>query len=250
MRILLFAKRNIKEILRDPVNLFFSLGFPLVLLALLSIINSSIPPGAKNIMFQIKNLAPGLAMFGSVFMALFAGMLLSKDRTSSFLMRLFSSPMTAVDFILGYTLPIIAITIVQATITLLVAGAFGLELNINILLAIVIAALTSLIFVGTGLFFGSILSDKAVGGVCGALLTNIAGWLSGVFIPVDLIGGALKTVTNVLPFYHSVKAIRESLTGNFSNIFAHLAIVAGYTVIIFALAVIIFNRKMNVEKDS
>ena len=97
MRMFLFAKRNIKEILRDPINLFFSLGFPLILLVLLSILNSAIPPEAKNTMFQIKNLAPGLAMFGSVFMALFAGMLLSKDRTSSFLMRLFTSPMTAAD---------------------------------------------------------------------------------------------------------------------------------------------------------
>ena len=107
-----------------------------------------------------------------------------------------------------------------------------------------------MLFVGTGLFFGSVLNEKAVGGVCGALLTNVTGWLSGVFIPVDLIGGPLKMITNILPFYHSVQTIRESLTGNFSNIFAHLAIVAGYTVIIFALAVIIFNRKMNGEKDS
>ena len=118
MRMFLFAKRNIKEILRDPINLFFSLGFPLILLVLLSILNSAIPSEAKNTMFQIKNLAPGLAMFGSVFMALFAGMLLSKDRTSSFLMRLFTSPMTATDFILGYTLPMIVMTVVQAAITL------------------------------------------------------------------------------------------------------------------------------------
>ena len=208
MRIFLFAKRNIKEILRDPVNFFFSLGFPLALLILLSIINNSIPAEAKNTMFKIKNLAPGLAMFGSAFMALFAGMLLSKDRTSSFLMRLFTSPMTAPDFILGYTLPMMVMTIAQATITFLVAGTFELDINI------------------------------------------VTGWLSGVFIPVDLIGGPLKMITNILPFYHSVQTIRESLTGNFSNIFAHLAIVAGYTVIIFALAVIIFNRKMNGEKDS
>ena len=185
MRMVLFAKRNIKEILRDPVNLFFSLGFPLVLLVLLSIINAAIPPEAKNTMFQIKNLAPGLAMFGSVFMALFAGMLLSKDRTSSFLMRLFTSPMTAADFILGYTLPMLVMTIVQAAITLLAAGAFGLDIHINILFAISMTAVTSLFFVGTGLLFGSLLNEKAVGGVCGALLTNIAGWLSGVFIRAE-----------------------------------------------------------------
>ena len=248
MRMVLFAKRNIKEILRDPVNLFFSLGFPLVLLVLLSIINSAIPPEAKNTMFQIQNLAPGLAMFGSVFMALFAGMLLSKDRTSSFLMRLFTSPMTAADFILGYTLPMLVMTIVQAAITLLAAGAFGLDIHINILFAISMTAVTSLFFVGTGLLFGSLLNEKAVGGVCGALLTNIAGWLSGVFIPIDLIGGAFKTITHMLPFYHSTETIRISLGGNFSRMLPHLIVVIGYTIVIFTLAIITFNRKMNGEK--
>lgn len=245
MRMVLFAKRNIKEILRDPVNLFFSLGFPLVLLVLLSIINAAIPPEAKNTMFQIQNLAPGLAMFGSVFMALFAGMLLSKDRTSSFLMRLFTSPMTAADFILGYTLPMFVMTIVQAAITLLAAGAFGLDIHINILFAISMTAVTSLFFVGTGLLFGSLLNEKAVGGVCGALLTNIAGWLSGVFIPIDLIGGAFKTITHILPFYHSTEAIMISLGGNFSRMLPHLIVVIGYTIVIFTLAIITFNRKMN-----
>ena len=127
MRILLFARRNTKEVLRDPINFFFGLGFPIILLILLSIINNAIPPEAENPMFEIRNLAPGLAMFGSVFMALFSGMLLSKDRTSSFLMRLFTSPMTSVDFILGYTLPMLAMTIVQAAITLLAAKLLGLK---------------------------------------------------------------------------------------------------------------------------
>jgi ABC-2 type transport system permease protein len=248
MRILLFAKRNIKEVLRDPINLFFGLGFPLVLMALLSIINAAIPPEAENTMFEIENLAPGLAMFGSVFMALFAGMLLSKDRTSSFLMRLFTSPMTSVDFILGYTLPMLVMTIVQVAITFLAAVAFGLEIIINILFAIVVTALTSLLFVGVGLFFGNLMNDKAVGGVCGALLTNIAGWLSGVFIPIDLIGGAFKTITNILPFYHSVEAIRATLSGNFSHILPHLLVVMGYTVVILTLAIIVFQRKMNGEQ--
>lgn len=248
MRAFLFARRNTKEILRDHVNLFFSLGFPLVLLVLLSIINSAIPAEAKNTLFEINNLAPGLAMFGSVFMALFAGMLLSKDRTSSFLMRLFTSPMTATDFILGYTLPMIFMTTAQASITLLLASAFGLDINIYIICGIIMTALTSLLFVGTGLFFGSILNDKAVSGVCGALLTNIAGWLSGVFIPIDIIGGTFKKITNILPFYHSVETIRMSLTGDFNHLLPHLLIVTAYTVVIFALAIIVFNQKMNGEK--
>ena len=249
MRMFLLAKRNAKEILRDPINFFFGLGFPLILLILLSIINSAIPPEAENSMFAIENLAPGLAMFGSVFMALFAGMLLAKDRASSFLMRLFTSPATSSDFILGYTLPMLVMTVAQAAITLLAAGAFGLNINSNIILAIAVTTLTALLFVGTGLFFGSLMNDKAIGGVCGALLTNVAGWLSGVFIPIDLIGGSFQKIANILPFYHSVKAIRGTLNGNFSHILPHLAVVMIYTIAIFSLALIVFNRKMNGEKE-
>lgn len=244
MRIILFAKRNVKEILRDPINLFFGLGFPLILLALLSAINAAIPPEAGNTMFAVENLAPGLCMFGSVFMALFSGMLLSKDRTSSFLMRLFASPMTALDFILGYTLPMLLISLAQSAITLLAAGLFGLKINAHILPATLVTALTSVLFIATGLLCGAVLNDKAVGGICGALLTNVAGWLSGVFMPIDLIGGAFKKCADILPFYHSVRAIAASLSGDFAGIFPHLAVVLGYSAAIFALAIFAFKRKM------
>jgi len=237
MRIVLFAKRNTKEILRDPTNLFFGLGFPLILLVLLSVINASIPAEANNTMFSIENLAPGLAMFGTAFMALFSGMLLSKDRTSSFLMRLFASPMTSLDFILGYTLPLFVMALAQAAITLF---AF--------LPAILVTALSSLLFVGFGLLFGSLMNEKAVGGICGAALTNVAGWLSGVFIPLDLIGGTFKNVADILPFYHSVQAIKATLSGDFAELMPHFGIVLAYTVVVFVLAVIAFQRKMNGNK--
>lgn len=248
MRIALFAKRNTKEILRDTTNLFFGLGFPLILLVLLSVINSSIPAEANNTMFSIENLAPGLAMFGTAFMALFSGMLLSKDRTSSFLMRLFASPMTSLDFILGYTLPLFVMALAQAAITLFASCLAGLELTVNLLPAILVTALSSLLFVGFGLLFGSLMNEKAVGGICGAALTNVAGWLSGVFIPLDLIGGTFKNVADILPFYHSVQAIKATLRGDFAELMPHFGIVLAYTVVVFVLAVIAFQRKMNGNK--
>lgn len=245
MRILLFAERNTKEILRDPINLLFGLGFPLILLVLLSIIDASIPAEANNTMFAIENLAPGLAMFGTAFMALFAGMLLAKDRTSSFLTRLFTSPMTSLDFIAGYTLPLLVMALAQAAITLLAASFWGLELTVNFLFAIGVTALTSLLFVGFGLLFGSLLNDRAVGSVCGALLTNVAGWFSGIFIPISLIGGVFKIIAEILPFYHSVQAIQAALEGDFGKLLPHLTVVLGYSIVIFVLAVIAFRRKMS-----
>lgn len=248
MNILLFSTRNMKEILRDPINLFFGLGFPLVLLALLSIINDSIPAEANNPMFEIQNLAPGLAMFGTAFMALFAGMVLAKDRTSSFLMRLFTSPMTAADFLLGYTAPMLILVLAQSAVTLIASCIFGLPFTLNILLAVLVTALTSFLFIGIGLLCGSLLNDKAVGGICGALLTNAAGWLSGVFIPIDLIGGGFKTMTQVLPFYHSVETIKSALSGELASILPHIGIVLAYTVVIYIIAIIAFAKKMHSDK--
>lgn len=97
MRSLVFASRNRKELLRDPLNLAFGIGFPVVLLLLLSAIQANIPVS----LFEISSLSPGVAVFGLSFMSLFSGTLIAKDRTTSFLMRLFASPLTASDFILG-----------------------------------------------------------------------------------------------------------------------------------------------------
>jgi ABC-2 type transport system permease protein len=244
MKIFLFAKRNTKEILRDPINLFFALGFPLVLLFLFSVINSAIPAEANNDMFLIENTAPGIATFGTVFFALFSGMLLAKDRTTSFLMRLFAAPMTSMDYIFGYTLPVLVMAAIQGIITFSAAALLGLPLSVNMLLAVLVMLPIAILYVGVGLLCGSLLNEKAVGGICGALLTNIAGWFSGVWIPLDLIGGAFKQVAEVLPFYHGVEAAKDAIGGDFSGIIPHLAVVLGYALVFYGLAILVFRRKM------
>lgn len=241
---MLFAQRNSKEILRDPINLFFGLGFPLVLLLLFSVINAAIPAEANNTMFTIEETAPGVATFGTAFFALFAGMLLAKDRTTSFLMRLFSSPMTAQNFILGYTLPLLVMALLQGIFTFGTAGLLGLAISLNTLLALIVVLPIAVMFVGIGLLCGSLFNEKAVSGLCGALLTNIAGWLSGTWIPLDLIGGAFKKTAEVLPFYHSVEAAKAAISGNFIAIMPHLVIVFIYALFFYILAVFAFRYKM------
>jgi ABC-2 type transport system permease protein len=247
MKILLFAKRNTKEILRDPINLFFGLCFPIVLLLLFSVIHSAIPADANNTMFSIEKTAPGIATFGTAFFALFSGMLLAKDRMTSFLMRLFASPMTAIDFLIGYTLPLLAMAVAQGFITFLVASLLGLPFSINTPLAILFLLPIAVLFVGLGLLCGSFLNDKAVGGICGALLTNIAGWFSGVWIPLDLIGGVFKQTAEFLPFYHSVEAAKDAISGNFAGIIPHLVIVSGYAIVFYTLAALALRRKIRDE---
>ena len=243
-RVLVLAKRNIKEILRDPVNLFFGLIFPVIFLLILSGINSNASAQSYNPAFSIEVLTPGIATFAPVFMALFSGMLLSKDRTSSFLMRLYTSPATSSDFLFGYTLPMIIISVVQSTITFLVAMVLGFSFTINVIPTIIVIIPITLLYIAIGLLCGCVMSEKAVGGVCGALLTILAGWFAGIWFPLDLIGGMLKTISEILPFYHAAQTAMATLKGDFLDIIPHLSIVVIYDILLFSIAIFIFTKKM------
>ncbi len=240
MKTLTFADRNGKEILRDPLNLVFGLGFPLVLILLLSAIQANIPVP----LFEIQHLTPGITVFGLSFMTLFSATLISKDRTSSLLQRLYTTPMTSLDFILGYTLPIVPVAIAQSIVCYIVAVFLGLKITVNILLALLFIIPVSVLFIALGLLFGSILNDKQVGGICGALLTNLSAWLSGTWFDLDLVGGVFKKIAYALPFVHAVEMERAVLSGNFANVFSHLWWVLGYAIVSLALAVILFLRQM------
>lgn len=241
MKTLAFAVRNSREILRDPLNLAFGIGFPVVLLLLLSAIQANIPVP----LFTAARLTPGIAVFGLSFIALFSGMLIAKDRTSSFMLRLFTSPLTAGSFIFGYTLPLFPMAVLQIAVCFGVAFFLGLSVSVNVLLAILVLIPAAVLFIAVGLLCGSLFSDRQVGGVCGALLTNVSAWLSGTWFDLNLVGGAFKKTADVFPFVHAVDAGRAALSGNYASIFPDLWWVIGYAAVMMAAAVLVFTRKMN-----
>lgn len=240
MRMLTFAKRNAKEILRDPLTVAFGLGFPLVLILLLSAIQANVPVP----LFEIERLAPGITVFGLSFMTLFSATLIAKDRGSALLQRLYTTPLRPLDFILGYTVPILPFAVAQSVICYAVAIALGLDVTVNILFAILFMIPVSVLFIALGLLFGSVLSDKQVGGICGALLTNLSAWLSGTWFDLALVGGVFKTIAYALPFVHAVEMERAVIAGNFAEIFPHLWWVLGYAAAALMLAVLLFLRQM------
>ena len=240
MKMLTFARRNAREMLRDPLTLLFGLGFPLVLILLLSAIQANVPVP----LFEITHLAPGITVFGLSFMTLFSATIIAKDRGSSFLTRLYTTPLSPLDFILGYTLPIIPIALAQSVICYIVAIALKLEATVNILYAILFILPISVLFIALGLLFGSILTDKQVGGICGALLTNLSAWLSGTWFDLELVGGVFKKVAYVLPFVHAVELERAVLKGSFADAFPHLWWVLAYALAALGAAVLLFLRQM------
>lgn len=237
-----FSRRNAKEMLRDPVTMFFGIAFPLILLLLMTAIQKNIPVD----LYGIERLAPGVAAFGLCFLALFAAMLVSKDRTSSFLMRLYSSPMKSADFIFGYTLPLIPMGVAQIAVCFVAALLLGMRFGADMFISMAVLIPAAVMYTGIGLLCGSIMNDKQVGGICGALLTNISGWLSGVWFDLSIAGKAFEKVAYALPFAHAADAARDAMAGNYTALPLHIGVVCAYAAVIFALAVVIFRKKMKI----
>lgn len=237
-RTCVLAKRTLKEMLRDPLTLFFGAAFPIMLLLLLTLIQSHIPVD----MFRLEQLTPGIAVFGQSFLSLFGALLIARDRSTSFLMRLYAAPLSAGCFILGYLLPLLPLALMQGVCVYAVAALLGLEITWTIVPELLYLLICSVLFIALGLLCGTVLNDKQVGGACGALLTNLTAWLSGVWFDLSLLGKGFGAVARALPFYHAVEACRAALGG--TQAWGHLGVVTAYSVGVLVLAVACFTRQM------
>ena len=240
MKLKYFSSRTFKEIIRDPINLFFGLIFPAILILLLEKIGKNAPVS----MFKVEELIPGMTVFGLSFMTLFASLLISKDRESAFLQRLYTTPLKPIDFILGYSLPLVPMAVIQSFVCYLLGIFLGIDANINIIFALFAVVPISLFFIFLGLICGSIFNSRQVGGICGALLTNLTAWFSGIWFDVNLVGKGFSKIANLLPYTHAVELERLISNGNFTNISQHIFWIILYMIISILLAITVFIRQM------
>ncbi len=238
-KMLTFARRCTKELLRDPLSLIFSVGLPLVLLFIMTAIRNA--TGVD--IFPLEDFAPATAVFAQTFIAMFTGILVSQDRCSAYLTRLFASPLTARDFILGYSLPLIPMSIVQGALCLGVSLLLGLKWTPALLAALPVLLPSAVLFIGMGILLGCLLKETQVGGVA-SIIVQVAAFTSGMWFDVELIGGAFLSLARILPFYHAVEAVRAAAAGQWNSLFPALFIVCGWAVLFFAAAIIVFQRKM------
>lgn len=248
MKSIVFANRNFKELVRDPLSWIFCLGFPLVMLAIMTVINNSIPAEAGMTLFEIESLAPGIMIFGLTFVMLFACLLIAGDRNEAFLLRIFTSPMKSSDYIMGYIIPLIVLCFGQVVITLaaslILALASGDKLSIpNMLFSIVTAIPSMFMFIGFGLLFGTLFNKNAAPGLS-SIIISFSGMLGGIWMDVDTIGGTLADICKALPFYHCVKSARLAFDGDFPGSMCESGIVLIWAVVVVAVSIIVFKKKM------
>ena len=238
MRTLNFAKRNFKEIIRDPLSIIFSVLLPLFLLFIFKQIN--IP----NDSYELHNFTPGIVVFGFSFITLFTAMLVSKDRTSSLLIRLGISPMKPIEYILGYMLSIIPLTLIQNVLFFILAIALGLSFSINIIWAILISIVVAILFIAIGIILGSLFSEKASSGIS-SIVVQLVCFTSGMYFPRELLGDVFSRICEYLPFESCVTIIKGVMNANLESItIRNIIVFSIYTILALIISILIFKEKM------
>lgn len=244
-RIKALTKRNLIEMTRDPVSIVFAIGLPLVLEVMFYLIFHDLTE-----QFEMRSLAPSIVVFSQAFLCLFVGILISTDRTTSFLTRLYVSGARSFEFIISYALSVLPIAAVQSVLFILVGGAIDSSLfTLGAVYAILLSLFTALFFIGAGILFGSICNERSIGGVASIIIMGQS-VLSGMWFPPEGLGDTVVFVMKVLPFKNAADIIGNLINGaacGFDNFFLPLIVVLCYTIAAFAAAIFAFAGKMRAK---
>ena len=250
-RTMIFAKRNLLEMSRDPLSYVFCAAFPIVMLAVMSVLDASIPPEAGMTVFRLDNLLGGIIVFGHTFLMLFAALTVSQDRYGSFLMRLYASPMKSGNFTIGYILPMILVGVVQSMLTIAAAVVVslitGFRLNAGgLVLAVVGAVPSAVMFVSIGIIFGTLFSRNSAPGLCSVVI-SLGSFMGGIWFDAEGAAGAIGTACRCLPFIYAVRSVRGCVKAEFSV--GAMAVTAVTAAVLLIAADALFRMKMRADLE-
>jgi len=239
MRSAELARRNVREVIRDPLSLGIAVALPLLLLLTLQALGGDGTPFLTPTL-----LTPGIILFGFVMVMFSSAMILSRDRETSLLARLLTTPLRSTDFVVGYSLPYLLVAIAQAALLLTVGALLGLEINGSVPLVALVVTLMAVFFVALGMIIGSVLTIAQTSGAYALVL--ILTIFGGAWFDLEEIGGVFRTVGNMLPFKHALDATRAVMAdgAGYTEIATDLYWIGGYTLGAVLLAVTLFRRRM------
>ena len=238
MRTLNFAKRNFREIARDPLSLIFAVILPLFLLFIFQQFNI---PGEN---YKLENFTPGIIVFGFSFITLFTAMLVSKDKATSLLIRLGISPMKPMEYIMGYILSVIPIILIQNILFFILAIILGLGFSINIVLAMLVSVFIAVLFIAMGIIIGCVSSEKASSGIS-SIIVQLVCFTSGKYFPKEALGSGFGKICEYLPFESALTILKGIMNNNLKSIEARNVVVFFvYIVTVLVISVMVFKKKM------
>jgi len=136
----------------------------------------------------------------------------------------------------------LTVTGVVLAVALAVFGAFG----VNWLLLILVLLLAAAAFSALGAFVSVSVREVFEAQTLANFIRFPMMFLGGVFVPVAAMPLSLQVVARLLPLTYAVEALRAALNGgSWGAAWMDVAVLAGFAVVLFALAVRVLGRHTN-----
>lgn len=230
--------RSMRLSLRNAVWLVIGISQPLLYLALFGPLLKRIvglhgfPSGNSWQVFT-----PGLLVQLGIFGALFVGFGLIGELRAGVIERMRVTPASRMALLAGRVLRDVVVLLVQSTILLLAAFAFGLRAPIGgvILAVVLVAAVGAAFAAGSYAVALRTRTEEGMASVTNSLAVPLL-LLSGILLPMSLAPGWLRLISNINPVKHIVDALRALFLGHVASGTVGIGVLVGAGLIAAGMA--------------
>ena len=195
----------------------------------------------------IDYFAPGVICFAIMMVTIMITILIFiNERRQGTLQRLLTSPARETEIVLGYSLAFAVIGIIQCIVILLTAIIiFGITIEGNILLALIVVILLAIGHQGLGILLSSGAKNELQAVQFIPLIIFPAILLSGLFWPVESIPSFLQPLTYFIPLKYGIDAERSIMLKGWGigEIWFEILILVIFAILTLSLSVLLLKKR-------
>jgi len=242
-------EKNIKELLRDKIVLFFTFALPIFFLFMLPIVLIDIPKE------MIPTLKGSLSLTMITFLIMVAGQAdlsgsIASDRERGLYLKIASMPIKPWKEGIGRIFGIWIFSLIGSILLLLIGVFYGAKFNgsfIIVLECIGLVLLIALAATGIGLIVAALVKGESAATHTGVAITVLTAFLGGMFVPYFMLPSFLQSFARVHPI-SSANALMVSLLGGEEFIgynplsIPQISLTIALSCLLFMLGLILYSK--------
>jgi ABC-2 type transport system permease protein len=196
----------------------------------------------------IEFMIPGLLMM-NVITSMMTGLprAIAYEKDTGTLAGFLASPISRVSIIGGKALGHVIRGVIQAAVSLALAIIlFGITIQGDLMLVVLVLFLGVYSFVGLGITLTSVAEDEETAAMIMMTLTMPMIFLSGVFFPIQMMPDFMQTISHLLPFTYAIDAMRRIMIFGvaLADVGTDMAILLAFGTVMLIIAIPAFEKAM------
>ncbi len=191
---------------------------------------------------------PSVIAFVLTFLVLLISLItISRERTGGTLPRLYTTPLTAFERLVGYAAALLVMAVLMVAVVFIVGvGLFGAVVRGNVMLLLAGAVMYSLSQVLLAVFLSNFAKNELQAVQMAPLIALPSMALSGMLVPVNSLPSWIQPLANFVPLYWGNRLFEGIMLKGYDagSLTAELAVLAGVGALFFLLALSTVKDRM------